>query len=160
MKSIKFTNEEIDILLDALIYATTKMGRDNLTGADEIAMVKSLRANIKSQVTPEPTETPNPLDAHKLKIGSIVEMMYMTHANAIKPEWTIVDRHTANDFNGDVEMVTYKANCRVCNVTPKFFQVVIPHLNSMSVRYSKDVFTTTRHSYGNHGDFRPSIVQI
>lgn len=106
------------------------------------------------------TETPNPLDVHKLKIGSIVEMMYTTHANAMKPEWTLVERFFCEGINGPVEMVKYKANCRVCNVTPKFFQVVIPHLNSMSVRYSKDVFTTTKHSYGNHGDFRPSIVQI
>jgi hypothetical protein len=49
MNTINLSNEEIEILLDALIYATTKMGRDNQTSEAEIAIVKSLRKNIKSQ---------------------------------------------------------------------------------------------------------------
>ena len=56
MNTIKISNKEIEILLDALIYATTKMGRDNETTAEEIALVKSLRANIKSQITKSATK--------------------------------------------------------------------------------------------------------
>lgn len=49
MTTIGLTNAQIETLLDALIYATTKMKRDNETDADEIADVQQLRKNIKSQ---------------------------------------------------------------------------------------------------------------
>jgi hypothetical protein len=48
--NINLTNEEMTILLDALIYASTKMLRDNYSSAEEIAEVKALRKAIQKQV--------------------------------------------------------------------------------------------------------------
>jgi len=96
------------------------------------------------------------MKAEDLKKGSIVRMTYSTYANKVDENWTIIRRYLVNDF----EFVDYIADCVVCHVTAKFFQVIIPHLNSPSVKYSKRCFTDTKYSYADTGNFKAHIVSI
>ena len=79
------------------------------------------------------------MKSQDLKKGSIVRMSFSTHASQVKENWTVTRRYwvETEDF------VDYVADCVVCNVTPNFFSVIIPHLNSESVRFSKRCFTDT-----------------
>jgi hypothetical protein len=94
----------------------------------------------------------------ELKVGSIVRMAFCTYANEAKQDWTIIKRFNTSDNN--TEMIDYVADCVVSNVTAKFFQVIIPHLNSQSVRMSKNCFTDTKSSYADIHNFRAQIVTI
>lgn len=98
------------------------------------------------------------MNQNDLKEGSIVRMSFSTYANKVKEDWEIINRFKTYDDN--TEMVDYVANCVVSNVTPKFFQVIIPHLNSQSVRMSKRSFTDTKYGYADIGGFKAEIVSI
>lgn len=91
----------------------------------------------------------------ELKKGSIVRLSYNTYANQVKEDWQIIRTYLIDN----TEFVEYVADCVVCHVTPKFFRVIIPHLNSVSVRYSKRCFTDTKSSYANINGFRAEIVK-
>lgn len=98
------------------------------------------------------------MNSQELKVGSIVRMAFTTYANQVKENWTIIRRYNTSDNN--TEMVDYVANCVVSNVTSKFFQVIIPHLNCQSVRMSKKCFVDTKCSYADIRNFRAEIVSI
>jgi hypothetical protein len=91
-----------------------------------------------------------------IKVGSIVKMSFTTYASEVNENWTIIKRYIVEDE----EMVHYIADCRVCNVTAKFFQVIIPHNNGASVRISKRCFSDTKNSYADMNGFRPYLVMI
>jgi hypothetical protein len=95
------------------------------------------------------------IDADKLRKGSIVRMFYSTRKSEYKPEWKIIKEY---DLDG-IPFIDYEADCVVKRVTPKFFSVIIPHLNAESVNYSKRAFTDTKYSYGNYGSRKPTIVK-
>ena len=96
------------------------------------------------------------MKAEDLKKGSIVRMTYSTYANQFNEDWSITRRYLVVDS----EFIEYVADCVVCNVTAKFFQVIIPHLNDVSVKYSKRCFTDTKYSYADKGNFKAHIVSI
>ncbi len=105
-----------------------------------------------------PTQNNNIMNAQDLKKGSIVKMTFTTTANEIQPNWEIRHRYTIGD--SQTIMTDYAAECIVHRVTAKFFTVIIPHSKSESVRFSKECFTTTKMSYADDADFKPSIVKI
>ena len=96
------------------------------------------------------------MKAEDLKKGSIVRMSFSTYANQFNEDWSIIRTYLV----GDSKFIEYDASCVVCNVTTKFFQVIIPHLNSVSVKYSKRCFTNTKYSYADKGNFKAYIVSI
>lgn len=102
----------------------------------------------------------NNMNAQDLKKGSIVKMTFITHSNEINPNWEIRWTQPIGEGDDQRNMTCYIAECIVHRVTPKFFTVIIPHLNAQSVRYSKECFTTTKQSYADDADFKASIVKI
>jgi hypothetical protein len=91
-----------------------------------------------------------------IKIGSVVKMAFSTYESEIQKGWEVVNRYTI----GESIFVDYVAECEVCNVTDKFFQVIIPHTQTKSVRMSKKCFTDTKFSYADMYGFKPQIVKI
>ena len=96
------------------------------------------------------------MNPEQLKIGSIVRMTYNTYAKNAKENFTIIDTY---EYDGE-QFITYIADCVVCNVTAKFFQVIIPHSNGKSIKYAKNCFTTTTHSSVDRHKSKPTIVKI
>lgn len=96
------------------------------------------------------------LDANDLKVGSIVRMGFCTLKSKLQSDWTIISEHISD---GEV-FINYAANCKVCNVTAKFFSVIIPHLNNPSCLTSKRCFTDEMSSYGNMYGVKAEIISI
>ncbi len=92
----------------------------------------------------------------ELKKGSIVRMSFSTYANQVKEDWQILRSYLVEGF----EFVDYAANCTVCDVTPKFFRLIIPHSGGVSVRYSKRCFVDTKSSYADARGFKAEIVKF
>jgi hypothetical protein len=86
---------------------------------------------------------PNPI-----RIGSIVEL-----ACPCKKElknFTIIEEGE----NSNV----YLLPCVVVKITAKYFRVKFPHKSGISVLISKDVFTSTKESYGDIWGHKPRIL--
>ena len=94
------------------------------------------------------------MKTENLKIGSVVRMSFSTYANRVNQDWKIIRNYVCDG----VDFVDYVADCKVSNVSAKFFRVIIPHSNRESVRFSKRCFIDTRHSYANSNGFRPEIM--
>ena len=56
------------------------------------------------------------------------------------------------------ESNVYLLPCAVVKITPKFFRVKFPHKSGISVNISKDVFTSTKSSYGDIWGHKPRIL--
>jgi hypothetical protein len=102
------------------------------------------------------TMTKTNTQAEDLKVGSIVRMAHSTYESELQEGWTVIRKYMINDS----PFIEYVADCVVCNVTNKFFQIIIPHSEGISVRMSKRVFDNTTHSYGNMYDHKPEIIKI
>lgn len=94
------------------------------------------------------------MKTENLKIGSVVRMSFSTYANRVNQDWKIIKNYI---IDGE-DFVDYVADCKVSNVSEKFFRVIIPHSNSESVRFSKRCFIDTTYSYADSNDFRPEII--
>lgn len=83
-----------------------------------------------------------------IRLGSIIELACYWK-KGIKNVTIIEERE-----NGNV----YLLPCPVVKITAKYFRVMFPHKNGISVLISKDVFTSTKESYGDMYGHKPRVL--
>lgn len=88
------------------------------------------------------------INQNAIRIGSIVELACYWDKGL--KNFTIIEERE----NGNI----YLMPCPVVKITAKYFRVKFPYKKGISVLISKDVFTSTKESYGDMYGHKPRVL--